>query len=60
MIKLEFDEKAYQHYLTKQEYPLNTRIRPESVPLMDVLIEEQERMIKTEEGKRLFERIAAL
>jgi hypothetical protein len=60
MIKLEFDEKAYQNYLSKQEYPSNTRIRQESVPLMDVLIEEQERMIKTEEGKRLFERIAAL
>jgi hypothetical protein len=60
MIKLEFDEKAYRDCLSKQEYPSNTRIRPEGVPLMDVLVEEQERMIKTEEGKRLFERIAAL
>jgi hypothetical protein len=60
IMKLEFDEKAYQDYLSKQEYPSNTRMRAEGVSLLDVLIEEQERMIKTEEGKRLFETIAAL
>jgi hypothetical protein len=60
MIKLEFDEKAYQEFIKKPEYPSNTRIRPEGVSLLDVLIEEQERMCNTEEGKRLFERIAAL
>jgi hypothetical protein len=57
---IEFNKKAYQDYLAKQEYPSNTRIRPEGVSLLDVLIEEQKRMSETEEGKRLFERIAAL
>jgi hypothetical protein len=60
VIKLEFDEKAYQEYLTKRDYPSNTRIRPKGVSLMDVLLEEQERMNETEEGKRLFDLIAAL
>jgi hypothetical protein len=60
VIGLEFDEKAYQEYLKNREYPSNTRVRPEGVSLLDVLTEEQERMSKTEEGKRLFERIAAL
>jgi hypothetical protein len=60
MIKLEFNEKAYQEYVKKQEYPSNTRIRPEDVSLLDVLIEEQQRMSNTEEGRLLFERIAAL
>jgi hypothetical protein len=59
-MNIEFNEKAYQEYVKSREYPSNTRIRPEGVSLMDVLIEEQERMYKTEEGKRLFERIAAL
>jgi hypothetical protein len=59
-MKLEFDEKAWQEYLAKREYPSNARIRPEGVSLMDVLIEEQERMNKTGEGKRLIELIAAL
>jgi hypothetical protein len=59
-MELEFNEKAYQEYLTKREYPSSARIRPEGVSLMDVLIEEQERMSKTEEGKRLIELIAAL
>jgi hypothetical protein len=57
---LEFNEKAYQEYLEKREYPFDTRIRPKDVSLLDILIEEQERMSKTDEGKRLFERIAAL
>jgi hypothetical protein len=60
VINLEFSEKAYQEYIESREYPSNTHIRPEGVSLLDVLIEEQERMSKTEEGKRLFERIAAL
>jgi hypothetical protein len=60
MINLEFDEKAHREYLENREYPSNTRIRPEGVSLLDVLIEEQERMSETEEGKRLFDRIAAL
>jgi hypothetical protein len=59
-VNIKFDEKAYQEYVGSREYPSNTRIRPEGVSLLDVLIEEQERMSKTEEGKRLFERIAAL
>jgi hypothetical protein len=59
-MNIQFDEKAYQEYIGKQDYPSNTRIRPEGVSLLDVLIEEQERMSETEEGKRLFERIAAL
>jgi hypothetical protein len=58
-MKIEFDEKAYQEYLAKQEYPSNARIRAEGVSLMDVLIEEQGEMSKTEEGKRLIELIAA-
>jgi hypothetical protein len=60
MINIEFNEKAYQEYVGKREYPSDTRIRPEDVSLLDVLIEEQERMSKTDEGKRLFEHIAAL
>jgi hypothetical protein len=59
MINLKFDEKVYEEYIKKQNYPSNARIRPEGVSLLDVLIEEQERMSKTDEGKRLFERIAA-
>jgi hypothetical protein len=60
VINLEFDENAYQECINDREYPQNTRIRPEGVSLLDVLIEEQEKLSKTEEGKRLFERIAAL
>jgi hypothetical protein len=60
MINLEFNEKAFQEYLAKQEGPSNTRIRPVDVSFMDALIEEQERMSQTKEGKRLFELIAAL
>jgi hypothetical protein len=60
MINLEFNESAYQKYLKNRRYPSDTRIRPDDVSLFDILIEEQKRMSKTEEGKRLFERIAAL
>jgi cytidylate kinase len=60
VINLEFNEKAYREYVENRKYPSNTRIRPDDVSLLDVLIEEQERMSKTEEGKQLFERIAAL
>jgi hypothetical protein len=56
----EFNEKEYQEYQAKREHPSNIRIRPENVSLMDVLIEEQKKMSETEEGKRLFELIAAL
>jgi hypothetical protein len=60
VINFEFDEKTYQEFLEKREYPSNTRIRPEGVSLLDVLITEQERMLETEEGKRLFDFIGAL
>jgi hypothetical protein len=60
MINLEFNESAYQKYLKNRRCPSDTRIRPDGVSLFDVLIEEQKRMSETEEGKRLFERIAAL
>jgi hypothetical protein len=60
MAKLEVNEKAHQENVKIPEYPLNTRIRLENVSLLDVLIEEQQRMNKTEEGKQLFEYIANL
>jgi hypothetical protein len=60
MAKLEFNEEEYKEYLKNRNYPSNTRIRPENVSLLDVLIEEQKRMNDTEEGKRLFEYIANL
>jgi hypothetical protein len=60
MTKLEFNEKAYQEYLTKQEYPSNTRIRPDDVSFMDVLIEGQKIMESTEEGKKALETIRHL
>jgi hypothetical protein len=51
MINLKFDEKAYQEYLAKREYPSNTRIRPDGMSFMDVIIEGQKIMESTEEGK---------
>jgi hypothetical protein len=60
MAKLEVNEKARQENVKIPEHPLNTRIRPENVSLLDVLIEEQQRMSKTEEGRQLFEYIANL
>jgi hypothetical protein len=60
MINLEFSESTYREYIKNRKHPSNTRIRPDDVSLLDVLIEEQKRMSKTEEGKRLFDRIAAL
>jgi hypothetical protein len=60
MINLEFDEKAYQDYLSKQEYPSNTRIRPEGVSFMDAIIEGQKIMESTVEGKEVLEYINRL
>ncbi|MDR1179157.1 MAG: hypothetical protein LBK44_01525 [Spirochaetales bacterium] len=59
-MKLEFKEKAYQEYLMKREYPSNTRIRPEDVSLMDVLIEGREIMEATAEGKEVLKYISRL
>jgi hypothetical protein len=59
-MNLEFDEKAYQDYLVKREYPSNTRIRPEGMDFMDVLFEGQKIMESTEEGKKALEYIGHL
>jgi hypothetical protein len=50
-MNLEFNEKAYQEYLNKREYPSNTRMRPDDMSFMDVIIEGQKIMESTEEGK---------
>jgi hypothetical protein len=59
-MNLEFNEKAYQEYINKREYPSNTRIRPEGVSFMDVVIEGQKIMESTEEGKKALEYISRL
>jgi hypothetical protein len=60
MINLEFNEKAYQDYLARREYPSNTRIRPDDVSFMDAVIEGQKIMESTEEGKETLEYISRL
>jgi hypothetical protein len=60
MINLEFDEKVYQEYISKREYPSNTRIRPDNVSFMDVIIEGQKIMESTDEGKKALEYISRL
>ncbi|MDR0744687.1 MAG: hypothetical protein LBE97_01905 [Holosporales bacterium] len=57
---IEFNEKAYQDYLTKREYPSNTRIRPEGMSFMDAVIEGQKIMELTEEGKKTLEYISRI
>ncbi|MDR2050058.1 MAG: hypothetical protein LBP69_11465 [Treponema sp.] len=60
MMNLEFDEKAYQDYLAKREYPSNTRIRPEGMPFMDAVIKGEKIMESTEEGRKTLEYISRL
>jgi hypothetical protein len=60
MIKLEFNEKAYQEYVKKQEYPSNARVRPEDMSFIDAVIEGQKIMESTEEGRKILEHISRL
>jgi hypothetical protein len=60
MVNLEFDKKAYQDYLSKREYPSNTRIRPESMSFIDVIIDGQKIMESTPKGKETLEYINRL
>jgi hypothetical protein len=57
---LELDEKAYQDYLEKREYPSNTRIRPKDMSFMDAVIEGQKIMESTEEGQETLAYISHL
>jgi hypothetical protein len=59
-MNLEFNEKAYQDYISKREYPSNTRLRPEGMDFMDVLLEGRKIMESTEEGKKALEYICHL
>jgi hypothetical protein len=59
-MNIEFNEKAYQEYVNKQEYPSNTRIRPEGMSFMDAVIEGQKIMESTEEGKKTLEYIGRI
>jgi hypothetical protein len=54
-MNLEFNEKAYQDYLAKREYPSNTRIRPEGMSFIDAVIEGEKIMESTAEGKSTLE-----
>jgi hypothetical protein len=60
MINLGFNEKAYQEYIKNREYPSNTRIKPDNVSFMDVIIEGQKIMVSTDEGKKALEYISRL
>jgi hypothetical protein len=60
MAKLEFNEKAYQEYVKNDEYPSNTRIRAECVSFMEAVIEGQEIMESTEEGREVLAHISRL
>ena len=57
-MNIELNEKAYQSYLAKREYPSNTRIRPEDMSFMDAVIEGQKIMESTKEGNKTLEYIS--
>jgi hypothetical protein len=59
-MNLEFNENTYQEYIRNREYPSNTRIRPDTMSFMDVIIKGQELMESTEEGQKTLEYMSLL
>jgi hypothetical protein len=60
MKDIEFNEKAYREYLAKREFPSNSRVRPEGVSFMDIVVEGEKIMESTEEGREILEYINQL
>jgi hypothetical protein len=61
MVNLTFSEETYNKFIEdkKNINITNSRLRPDDVPLIDVLLEEQEKFIQTPEGKQFMNFIAS-